>query len=130
MWITFFWWIQMGSISLYSQNTKYMFISTLLVALILLFLLYLLEENLYQKFVKFGTFNKKNYSDFVKKIRGANQITHTNDLIIAQWYVSNNWFSKNYNVILIFDKQGNFIKKYNETFSETNLPNVWVGVRI
>jgi hypothetical protein len=89
----------------------------------------LLEENLNQKFVKIGVFNKNTYNDFVKKIRNPNQIAHQDNYIVAQWYTSNNWFKQNYNIVLVFDKQGNFISKQQETFFQGTPPNIWVGVR-
>ena len=92
-------------------------------------IIYFMEENLNKKFVKIGVFNYNTYNDFVKKIRKPNQIAHQDNYIVAQWYTSNNWFSQNYNIVLVFDKQGNFISKQRETFFQGTPPNIWVGVR-
>ena len=92
-------------------------------------IVYLIDENLHQKFVKIGVFNNNTYNDFVKKIRKPNQIVHRDGYIIAQWYTSNNFFKQNYNIILVFTKDGKFVSKNQETFFQGTPPNIWVGVR-
>ena len=89
----------------------------------------LLEENLNKKFVKLGVFNHNTYNDFVNKIRKPNQIVHQDNHIVAQWYTTNNWFKQNYNIIIVFTKDGKFVRKHQETFFQGTPPNIWVGVR-
>ena len=101
----------------------------LFMAFLCFYLVSLLEENLNKKFVKIGVFNQNTYNDFVNKIRKPNQIVYQDNFMIAQWYTSNNWFTQNYNIILIFDKQGKFVSKHQETFFQGTPPNIWVGVR-
>lgn len=105
------------------------FIGLFFMAFICFFFASLLEENLNKKFVKIGVFNYNTYNDFVKKIRKPNQVAHQDNYIVAQWYTSNNMFKQNYNIVLVFDKQGNFISKQRETFFQGTPPNIWVGVR-
>jgi hypothetical protein len=104
-------------------------IGLLIAASLCFFIVSLMEENLNQKFVRIGVFNSNTYNDFVKKIRIPNQVVYQDELIIAQWYTSNNWFKQNYNIVLVFDNQGNFISKQQETFFQGTPPNIWVGVR-
>lgn len=104
-------------------------IGTLFILGLGLFIVSFSEENLNKKFVNIGIFNHNTYNDFVNKIREPNQIVHQDNYIIAQWYTNNN-FSQNYNIVLVFNKKGNFIRKHTETFSSATPPKIWVGVRI
>jgi len=101
----------------------------LFLAIICFSLVYAIDENLNGEFVKIGVFNHNTYNDFVKKIRKPNQIVHQDGYIIAQWYTSNNFFKQNYNIILVFTKDGKFVRKHQETFFQGTPPNIWVGVR-
>lgn len=92
-------------------------------------LVYFIEEDLNGKFVKVGVLNYNTYNDIVKKVREPNQIVHQDGLIIAQWYTNNNWLKQNYNIVLVFSKEGKFIRKHQETFFQGTPPNIWVGVR-
>ena len=98
-------------------------------AFLCFYLASLFDENLNNKFVKLGILNHLTYGEFIKKVRPPNYLTHHDTHIVAQW-CTNNSFSQNYNIVLVFDKQGNFIRKHMETFSSATPPKIWVGVRI
>jgi hypothetical protein len=76
------------------------------------------EEDLYKKFTEFGLFNDSTFNDFITAIRKPNTIVHKDDFIIAVW--STNYDSgigkQNYEIVLIFDNEYNFIKKHQEIF--------------
>ena len=106
---------------IYQTNTTFM--KTLAIVLVLLFLWFLIyflddliSEDLNKKFVKIGVLNHNTYHDFVRKIRLPNQVAYQDDYIIAQWYTSDNWFRQNYCIILVFTKDGKFVRKHKETF--------------
>ena len=70
----------------------------------------LLKEDLHIKFCKIGDFTESTYSDFVKKIRSPNALHYRGNYMVA------NWWTENYTISLVFDKEGNFIYKESETF--------------